>query len=444
MLYKLQNNIFICCLLVFGFMACLLFKRSFDLMAAGSLLAFISQMSLLLYFSKEYKTEYSGKTLFLVVFIYSLLLGTIMMAISYYYDGDTFMFNKSDAIIYFNESMRTNDVGFLPNVAYIMRKFEFEDWGALIFDSLLMSIIPDKLFLNFIYMLTGAVSSLLLYRIGQHYMPNTYAFVGALAYGTSSFIISYHCTFLKESLFVTIVICAMYNLCRLIHQESNSAFFCVIVFLGLLFFFRPAVAAMVIMSFMVYFAIKQRHSALSLFMYMIIIVIFVIALRSMMDMADRYSSGNEEKMELSGNSKAYSGTFNTFVNIFGGFFGPFPTFFTKQGEMPSNIQFYASGLTYRLFLIIPFWAGMCLVIKNKLFELFPIVIFTLVEMLATGMVSASLELRKVLPHIPLTYIISFYGLSKWQDAKLLQRIPMSSVFVIAIGILVLWNVIKKT
>lgn len=112
--------------------------------------------------------------------------------------------------------------------------------------------------------------------------------------------------------------------------------------------------------------------------------------------------------------------------------------------MPSAIQYYASGLTYKLFLILPFWTGIYFIFKNKVFELFPIAAFILVEMLACGMVVASLELRKVMPHIPLTYIVSFYGLSQWEGTNILQRIPEPVIYLIAIGILILWNIIKTT
>ncbi len=444
MLYRLQINIFICSLLTFCGMACWLHQRSFDLMTVGTLLSFISQMSLLLYFAKENRNTYSSKVLFVVVFLYSLVLGIILMALSYYYDGDTFMFNKGDAILYYKDSIRAHNVGFIENMNFIMKKWEFDDWGSFFFDSLLMSIIPDKLFLNFAYMICGAISSTLLFLIGRHYMPDAYAFVGAMAYGTSSYMVSFHCTFLKESLFVTLIIATMYNLCRLLNKESNFAPFGTIFFLTLLFFFRPAVAAFIIMSVSIYFAIKLRGSALSVFMYIAVFVVFIIALKSMMDIAERYSSGGDEKLALSGNDKAYSGGFNTFVNLFGGFCGPFPTIFTRIGEMPSSIQFYASGLTYKLFLILPFWTGVYFVLKNKVFELLPIVVFVVVEMLACGMVVASLELRKVMPHIPFTYIVSFYGLSQWQGAKLLIRTSKQLVYPLAIGILLLWNIIKTT
>ena len=116
-----------------------------------------------------------------------------------------------------------------------MRIKSFDDWGAYTYDSFLMSIIPSKFFLNFSYMVTGAISSVLLFRIGCHYMPVSYAFVGAMAYGTSSFLIMLHCTFLKEPLFVFFVICAMFNLCRGMHQESNYAYPLALLFLCILF-----------------------------------------------------------------------------------------------------------------------------------------------------------------------------------------------------------------
>ena len=442
MLYKWHYNIFIIGLLTISLIGIWTNQFSFDLMALGTMVAFVSQMSLLLFFAQNEGGRFAEKTLFVIVLIYSILLGVVFMSLSEYFDGDTFMLTKKDAMLYYKGSMRANDVGFIENAAYIMKVRDFDDWGAFLYDSFLMSIIPSKFFLNFSYMLTGAISSVLLFRIGQHYMPETYAFVGAMAYGTSSYLIMFHCTFLKESLFVFLVICTLYHLCRGIHQENSHAYPFAVLFLFLLFFFRPAVAAFIIISFAVYIAVKQHGSALSFFFYLAVIVGLVISLKYMMDMADRYSTSYDEKTELSGNAKAYSGGFNVFVNLFGGFFGPFPTLFTKHETGPSTIQYYGAGLTYRLFMIFPFLGGLYLILRNRVLEMLPITIFVLVEMLATGMIAASLELRKVMPHMPLTYIVSFYGLSKWQESKVLQRFPNALVFGVAIGILLLWNVFK--
>ena len=424
-----------------GMIACLTNQRSFDMMAVGTILAFVSQMALLLYFARDKEQGYSELALFVIVLTYSILLGIIFMSLSEYFEGDTFMMSKNDAMLYFKGSMRAHVVGFVENVKHIMRIKSFDDWGAYTYVSFLMSIIPSKFFLNFSYMVTGAISSVLLFRIGRHYMAVPYAFVSAMAYGTSSFLIMLHCTFLKESLFVFFIICTMYNLCRGMHQESNYAYPKALFFIGILFFFRPAVALFIIMSFGLYIAAKQHGSAISLLFYLAAAVGLVVSIKYMIDIADRYTSSYDVKAAESGNDKAYSGGFNFFVNIFGGFFGPFPTLFTKH-ETPSPLQFYGAGLTYRLFMIFPFLGGLYLVFKNKVLEMFPITIFILVEMLATGMVAASLELRKVMPHIPFTYIVSFYGLSQWRESKILQRIPYFLICSVAIGILFLWNVIK--
>ena len=69
-------------------------------------------------------------------------------------------------------------------------------------------------------------------------------------------------------------------------------------------------------------------------------------------------------------------------------------------------------------------------------------IFILVEMLATGMVYASLELRKVLVHMPFMYIVSFYGLSLFPNLKTKRHMFETSMYSIAVGILILWNLIK--
>lgn len=441
MLYKHHNNIFIYGLLSMGMIACLTNQRSFDMMAVGTILAFASQIGLLLYFAREEERDYSELTLFVTVLTYSILLGVVFMSLSKYFDSDTFMLTKNDAILYFKGSMRAHQVGFFENVKYITKTYDFDDWGAFTYDSLLMSIIPSKFFLNFSYMVLGAISSVLLFRIGCHYMPVSYAFVGAMAYGTSSFLVMLNCTFLKEPLFVFFIICTMYNLCSAMHQESNYAYPKALFFLCIIFFFRPAVAVFLIMSFGIYVAVKQHGSALSFFFYLAAAAMLVVSIKYMMDLTDRYSGSYDEKMAESGNDKAYSGGFNIFVNIFGGFFGPFPTLFTKH-EVPSTVQFYGAGLTYRLFMIFPFLGGLFLIFKNKVKELLPITIFILVEMLVTGIVAASLELRKVMPHIPFTYIVSFYGLSQWRKSDILQRIPYSLICSVAIGIMFLWSVIK--
>ena len=72
----------------------------------------------------------------------------------------------------------------------------------------------------------------------------------------------------------------------------------------------------------------------------------------------------------------------------------------------------------------------------------PILMFVMIEMLLTGAVCASLELRKVLLHMPFMYIVSFYGLHQMFTRFRTVKPAILLNFTFTIGVLLLWNVIK--
>jgi hypothetical protein len=129
------------------------------------------------------------------------------------------------------------------------------------------------------------------------------------------------------------------------------------------------------------------------------------------------------------------------VSIFAGFFGPFPSLFAKVTG-PSYLEFLGVGLVYKLFIVIPFWIGTYYIIKDQVYGLFPILIFTVVEMLMTGLVCASLELRKVILHVPFMYIISFFGLFNMFTRLRSVKPAIMISFLYAVSVTFLWNVIK--
>ncbi len=442
MLYRLHTLFLVLGVLTIGLMAAVAYEKAFSVITASAVVAFITQGGLLLHFSREEERIYSEKTLFLVVLFYSLLLGSVFMWISYYYDRDTFMFSKTDAMLYYNVSMRVAKSGLLAGMRNIMSTYAFDDWGALVFDSILMSILPYKLFLNTVYTVLGAFSSVLLFRIGKNYMPDSYAFLSALSYGTSSYIILFHCTFLKESLFVFVVICTVYYLYQFIVGNSPFSLLVVALCLALLLFFRPAVAGMIVVSSFLYYGITMRGTAISLFLYGAAIGGLLISLKMIQGMVDSYTAGGDVDAVIAYRSNgSYSGSFNYFVSFFGALLGPFPAFFSKS-ETPSRLVFYGAGLMNKLFLVIPFWAGVVYSVKKRIFDMIPLILFILLEMLSAAYICASLELRKVLLHIPFMYILSFYGLYRcFQPVRLTHFLTFCN-YLIVIGILLFWNVLR--
>lgn len=442
MLYKLHINILLVGLLTIGFIASMVIEKVFCLMTFAPLLAFITQVVLLLYFTKDEEKEYSETTLFSVVLSYTLLLGACFMLLSVYYDDDTFVFNKADAMFYYRESSKVNDLGLMGVLEYITGRYKFDDWGALVFYSTMMSIIPSKLFVNFIYTILGSISSVYLYRIGKNFMSNKYAFLAALAYSTSSYVVFLNCSFLKEPFFLFLVINVMYHQYNAISKNSYKSLFGVGFFIVLIFFFRPAVGAFLAGSIFVYYGVTQKRNAISLFLYIAALCVVAVSMKSIMDIFNKNTAGGDmDTMVGETNNASYSGGFNYFVSIFGAFFGPFPTVFSKVTG-PSYLEFLAAGLVYKLFLIMPFWYGVYLVFKNKMLKMLPMTVFTLIELLLTGMVMASLELRKVILHIPFMFIIAFYGMYKGFIPSNMNRFINTIAYALVIGIMFLWNVIK--
>ena len=72
----------------------------------------------------------------------------------------------------------------------------------------------------------------------------------------------------------------------------------------------------------------------------------------------------------------------------------------------------------------------------------PFLLFILIEMLLTGAVCASLELRKVMLHVPFMYIVSFYGLYNVFTRFRNSNPAVLISFLYTLGVTFLWNVIK--
>lgn len=442
MIYKLHTYIFIVGFLAIGFIFAMTYARSFSVMSLAPIIAFITQMSLLLHYSSDEHNDYSERTLFYSVLIYTFFVGIFFMLISAYYEGDTFLFSKTDAMFYYKESMKVTELGLFGNMTRIINNFDDDDWGSLLFDTFVLYIYPSKFLLNAIYTILGAVSSVFMYRMGKVYMPGKYAFLAALAYATSSYIIFFNCSFLKESIFVFLVVSALYCQHRSIVSPSSRSLFGVAVLVGLIFFFRPAVALFICMSIFLYYGIVKRKHAIGFFLLLGALAGIVVSLALMQKMFDNYAAGGDLDVVIGENNNgSYSSGFNYVVSIFAGFFGPFPSLFPKVTG-PSYLEFLGVGLVYKLFIVIPFWIGTYYIIKDQVYGLFPILIFTVVEMLMTGLVCASLELRKVILHVPFMYIISFFGLFNMFTRLRSVKPAIMISFLYAVSVTFLWNVIK--
>lgn len=445
MLYRLHNNIFIVGLWTVGLLAFLVTNRAYSTITAITVFAFATQVLLLIWAAKEESAAHSEKELFFTTLIYSILLGGLIYSVFYYNGTEDLAIDDPDAALYYRAGMRAQDLGALGNAIRIVNNHPFDDWGALLLSNFMLAVIPSTIFMIALHMLTGALSAVMLFRIGKHVMPETHAYMAGLAYSTSSFLILFHCTFLKESFFTFLVIAAVYFFYRAIADDSRLSLLTTAMFVIWIVFYRPAVAAFLIVAFVSYYAVNQRRgSAISVFLYAAIFVGIVASMAFMQSQMEYYAGDEDAILEESGSSN-YSGGFNFFVGWFASLFGPFPTLFPTEaaGVVPMNL--YGAGLMYKLFIVIPLWVGVFFALKQVDVLMAPVVAFTVVEILAAAYVLASFELRKVMLHIPFTYVIAFYGLYQLEKNAISPTIKQLMEIVgyfMAIGVLLLWNVIR--
>jgi hypothetical protein len=132
-------------------------------------------------------------------------------------------------------------------------------------------------------------------------MPNTYAFLAALAYSTSSYVVFLNCSFLKESLFIFLVISVMYHQYNAIYKDSNKSLIGVGLFIVLIFFFRPAVAAFLAVSIFVYYGITLKRNAISIFLYIAALGVIAVSMKSIIEIFDKNTAGGDVDTMIGGN-----------------------------------------------------------------------------------------------------------------------------------------------
>ena len=105
--------------------------------------------------SKLYKPKsfYSPSRLGFIAFSYSLFFLIFFNLISYYYNGNFFVFSESDAVFYHDFSKSLVNLSFTDGLGLFLYDAPLEDFGAILVISTLYKIISSNLFLNFFYLI---------------------------------------------------------------------------------------------------------------------------------------------------------------------------------------------------------------------------------------------------------------------------------------------------
>jgi len=276
-------------------------------------------------------------------------------------------------------------------------------------------------------------------------MSTQYAFMSALAYSTSSFILFFHTTGLKESFMVMMAIFSIDFYYQFNKTSKIKYLIYLLICFGVLIFFRPAIPAMVIVSVVVGSVFSKKGSLVIKSISFLLLLSLVFLWEPLMTLMDSYTGGDVEILIEGKQSQGMiigSIPFTYAVNVLAQTLGPLPTLVSEEKV---KLTFYAAGLMYRVLLAIPFWLGILYIFKTKTYNMYPLMVFVLMEMLALIGIMEGLELRKSLSHIPLVFIIAFWFLDQYDKKniqfknKKLFKIFMQTATLFLFIIMLYWN-----
>jgi hypothetical protein len=381
---------------------------------------------------------YNSKRLSIILLWYSLAFVTLYNLFYYYETQSFFEFSARDTLQY-DELARwmIRDGNLIGSIwDYITVGYRIDDLGAVVITSFAYLFYPSPLMFNVLNLIAGLITATSIFRISLFYMDRKYAYLTALSYGLSSFVIYLYSTGMKETFFVMIIVLSFERLRVFIEKRSFLQLFYALTLLSTIMFFRPVVMVMILFSVFTGFTLsKKKHY------YIYIIIIFFIAGfiflgPNALEIANSVST-NSEDVALS--QQLTPNLFNYSNAVLASVAGPLPSYLPIIER--EQQAFYSTGLGFRMLLTLFFILGLFLIMRERDIFLVTISLFTIVEMISLATILESFELRFSTPHYPLVYIISFYYLYRYGQNSVAKRDnKIHFAFKLGVAILLLgWN-----
>lgn len=361
---------------------------------------------------------FTRKNLSLATFAYTACVVLVFNLLSWYYTNNLYIFSEADAVLYHNESQVMSGMRPFKSIVYYLSRHEMEDLGIVLILSTLYRIAVSKILLSVFYVCVAVLTARSIFAIAGRFMDKRYAFLCAVSYCFSSYVLWFHSSGLKESVLILLIVLFYNYYYRLIFDKKiPSLWFMLLIALSLLLF-RPVLSMFCLLSLAAGAVFKERRSAGQLVFVLVVFGAGIYFLETIKSSTDKFLLGGTESMleikQMEGLVKG-SVAFTYLVNTLSSMFGPFPSILSAK----AHLMFYAPGLIFKPFVSIAFWLGVIHVIRIRLSTVYPMLFFVIAEMLSLTYILEALELRKSLPHFPLVYIVAFIFMYKFDHRQLL-------------------------
>lgn len=380
-----------------------------------ALLQLLSFWVLINYASNRAFNFYKSSNLIVLVSIYTLFWCVVLNSLSYYLEGNYFVFSEVDGKFYHEMGLRLTRTSLGEGIDGFLRYNSFEDLGMVFITSTIYRFLESNLAVNAFYLVLGLITSQNLFVLAKNFMDRKYSFLCAMAFSCTSFMIWFNSSGLKESALICLVILAFKKYYDFKANHNIFQGLVVLIILTIVLFFRPVISIFLIMSFVLTYLLENKGNIKGALLSILFALLLIGTSTVVISYYNRYLAGGDltyllairesQGMVIGGVGFTYA------VNFASQFLGPFATILPNKSEI---LAIYAPGLIYRILLSVPFWLGIYLIIKQRFISLLPIVIFVFFEMLSLILILEGLELRKALIHIPLIFVVAFYSLEQFE------------------------------
>lgn len=396
-------------------------------------------------------TYFTSRRLILTTFIYTSIFVGLYLQMSFYYTGNIFLFSEIDARTYYTMASVMKDMGFTEAINYVSQIWKYDDWGAPMTMAFMLKMVPLKAFVNFAYIILNCICTLCLFDIGQKIgMTRKYSYMGALTYGVASYELFFIGSFLKEEILLFLVVICFFLLYQ--YKAKKNLFylaaggFCSF----LVIFFRVPIAIFIWVSYAALLLLDGKSHVKKTLFFILFIIIGLSGASLVIYSSSRYTNSGD----VTGSYQYVTTTlFQKLTSSLGALIGPFPSLFQINTVAFTSKPLFGAGLLYKFLLFFPFWKGLVYAIKEKVIDIYPVYVFTVIEMIGLCIVVDGLELRKAMPHIPLFILAAFWYMDRFDrdtDVEIRatpyyywtylgMRIAIISVFLLSLT----WNILLR-
>lgn len=354
------------------------------------------------------------RTSTLLVFVNMLVFSVVLRMLFWDYADDPYDGIVGDNRSYEMLAIKSVGISYKEFYMKVISRFNYDDLGFYSILYFLHNLFRDVEFVRNLMLIINALA-LTLSTYGMYKLSLLIGFDLetsnniAVFYGLFPFWILFSVIGLKEIIFCTLIVAALFSIYRYKENKTLANLCLVMLFLASTYLFRFAVALMLILLFVFTTLVNENNKKRILLLLFLGSIVFFICANVILVAFAGFSL--DDVVTTSTNRMSGStgtGMLGWFLQVLSALIGPFPNFLKTAGWG----IYYSSGLLLKSLTSIFVLLGCIRIIKNLEMYLYPILLYFIMGIAMLVISSVAFDMRYHITFFPAYVILLFYGFDK--------------------------------